>query len=199
VTVDDLRTQKKVSEVDIIADLAVGDVLTLTDHSGDRTGVVRELKDGDSSGPISFPPRAEILWDDGWSWSVLEKKDNELRLGRAGMMSKVYDLTAEDPATVSDDIQDIREQALESDRLDQRIDESDLEVVDSKSWERGRDLIGKLTVTGGPIDDTVTVTCRNVFDAGWVASVEADVDEDTNELLTRFARHNSPVSTGVRM
>lgn len=203
-TVDDIEREHRLSEFDPTT-LSVGDVVEVErlhngDPGGPKRGVVREIK---PAGDFQ-PARAEIVWDNGRTWSTLRNDEGELRVGRGNMMQKVYDIRVVDAVDASEDLIEIRERLVDSKALDERASELDVEV--KREWtesggeaDRATDRHARVTVSGGPLDEPVTVHCRNIFDAGWTATVEADLDEETEALVTRAARNNSPIPTAPRL
>lgn len=197
----DVATEADLAAIRIETDLAVGDIVTVSngrhrDNQTKRNGVVREISD----------TGAEITWD-GWAWSKLYHDDNgQLRIGRAGGYSPVRELTIHDVAEIVDDkLLEVRKNTLESADTDQRANEYTVTVEDT--WEttgaveaeRASDLHAKLTIDGPGLDTAVTVHCRNAFDIGWTASIDADLDEKTSTVVKRAARNNSPIPTQVRL
>lgn len=135
------------------------------------------------------------------------RDDNgQLRIGRAGGYSPVRELDIHrDPGEISDEQLEIRGEVMESAKVDEQVQLYDVSV--ERTWEtsgaveaeRASDLHAKVTVNGPDLDDPVTVHCRNVFDFGWTATVEANLDEETSTIIRRAARNNSPIPTGVRL
>lgn len=186
--------------------LEPGDVLKVTRvKSGEidepDRGVVRDVSHDDY-----FGHRAEITWN-GHTYSVLENNDDHaVRIGRGNMMSRVHDIQPVDPDDVDDEtLLEVRERVLESVSVDEQAES--LEVDVEKTWQtsgaveadRATDLHARVRVSGPLLDEPVSVHCRNVFDFGWTASVEADLDDDVEAVVTAAARNNSPIPTGPRL
>jgi len=197
----DIATEAQLAHLEIEADLSVGDVVTVAngrrrEDLTERQGVVRDL---DESG-------AEITWD-GYNWSKLKRdSDGQLRVGRAGGYSPVRDLEIKrDPAEIDDELLDVREDVMDSLEVDQQARSYGVTV--ERTWktsgaveaDRASDLHAEVIVDGPGLDDPVTVHCRNVFDFGWTASVDDDLDEDVEAAVKRAARNNSPIPTGMRL
>lgn len=209
----EIERERKLSEFDVEA-LAVGDIVEVEKlHNGEpqepKRGVVRDV---DLANDM-FGARAEVTWD-GYMYSILEGAADdeqritgydEARLGRGNSMGQIYDIRVVDPDDVDDEeLLAVRERAIDSAELDDEAEELDVET--EKEWERssgaedeGTDLHAKVTVDGPGLDEPVTVHCRNIFDAGWTASVEADLDDETERRVIRAARNNSPIPTGPRL
>lgn len=189
--------------------LSVGDVIEVTRIDDDpKRGVVREVTPADDVSPT----RAEITWD-GHASTGLENGDPEdrrgfqaVRCGRGNMMHKIEDIRAVSLEDVEDeDLLDVRERVLEAADISRQAEA--LTVETDKSWsesggvkaDRASDLHARLSVSGQLLEEPVTVHVRNIFDAGWTASVEAELDEDLEEVVVAAARNNSPIPTGVRL
>jgi len=197
----DVATEAELADLEIGTALSVGDVVTVAngrhrDDLTERQGVIRDV---DESG-------AEITWD-GHNWSALKRDgDGQLRVGRAGAYSPVRELEAHrDLGEITDDLLDVREDVMDSLEVDQQA--RSYEVTVERTWEtsgaveadRASDLHAEVTVGGPELDDPVTVHCRNVFDFGWTASVDGDLNDDVEAVVKRAARNNSPIPTGVRL
>ena len=197
----DVAKEAELADLEIGTGLSVGDVVTVAngrhrDDLTERHGVIRDV---DESG-------AEITWD-GHNWSKLKRDgDGQLRVGRAGGYSPVRDLeVTRDSAEINDELLDVRKDVMESMQVDQQARSYDVTV--ERTWEtsgaveadRASDLHAEVTVDGPELDDPVTVHCRNVFDFGWTASIEGDLDEETAAAVKRATRKNSPIPTGVRL
>jgi len=198
----DVAKEAQLADLEIETDLSVGDVVTVVnghhrDDLTERQGVIHDVNESSS----------EITWDSRHNWSKLKRDgDSQLRVGRAGSYSPVRDLEVHrDPAEINDELLDIREVVMESMEVDQQARSYDVTV--ERTWEtsgvveadRASDLHAEVTVDGPELDDPVTVHCRNVFDFGWTATIECDLDEDTAAVVKRAVRNNSPIPTRVRL
>ena len=198
----DVAKEAQLADLEIETDLSVGDVVTVVnghhrDDLTERQGVIHDVNESSS----------EITWDSRHNWSKLKRDgDSQLRVGRAGSYSPVRDLEVHrDPAEINDELLDIREVVMESMEVDQQARSYDVTV--ERTWEtsgvveadRASDLHAQVTVDGPELDDPVTVHCRNVFDFGWTATIECDLDEDTAAVVKRAVRNNSPIPTRVRL
>jgi len=204
--VADVLREQKLADVDP-TDFQVGDIVELTTlHNGDpktaKRGVIREIDEGDDHNDAT----AKV--DYGNSYDYLKNDQNGvLRAGRWAMgvgFSAVYDVETGDPETADDDLQAMRADALESAELDEAAAELDVEV--ERTWttsggesNRETDEHARVTVSGDALEDPVVVECTNIFEAGWGANVDADLDDDTEALVIRAARNNSPIATGTRL
>jgi len=182
------------------ADFAPGDVVEIErEHSDPKCGVIMSVSDADDG-----EPSAKVHWDSHAS-SVLTRVDGVPRIGRMGGHERLEQIElVDDLSAIDDDLADLRERAIESAAVNERADKLSVDV--RKTWETGgavkasraTDLHARVTVSGPLLDDPVTVHCRNAFDAGWIASVEADLDSETEDIVVAAARTNSPIPTGVR-
>lgn len=197
----DVTVEAELVNLEIETDLSVGDVVTISngrhrDDLTERQGVVRDVDESS----------AEVTWD-GYSWSALIRDDDgQLRIGRAGGYSPVRSLkTHHDPDEIDDELLEVRENVLESAEVDEQAKSYDVMV--ERTWEtsgaveadRASDLHAEITVDGPGLDNPVTVHCRNVFDFGWTASIDVDLDAEIAEVVKQAARNNSPIPTGVRL
>lgn len=198
------------------SDLSVGDVVEVTRMDSNagtpgepRRGVVRAVHPASTVSGAT----AHVEWTTN-TWSTLEGREDSnggrrhvysVRLGRMNMMGEVHDIEEVAPKDVVDEeLLQLRESILESAEIDEAAEE--LDVEEGESWTtsageaaRATDLHARVTVSGPLLDEPVTVHCRNLFDAGWTASVEADLDAETEWIVLAAARNNSPIRTGVRL
>lgn len=143
------------------------------------------------------------LYRDGQYWDTLKPINGVLRVGRMNSfahLSRIERLGYD--ADVDQELRNQQARVLEAVEHDELSDEYDLEVVSSRDWQRGRDPHGRLVIESPELDGPVPVGCRNVFDAGWVASIEdakCDLTEKEEAMLKQFARENSPIPTKIRM
>ncbi len=208
-SVDDLRRESRLSNIDPLEYFSVGDVVTLQEElNGEpqppKRGVVSELRSDDILSDV-----AKVKWlggGVGYYESNIENKDGKVRVGRVPMMGRVYDVKIEDLDSVTDEeILELRESIFESIDVDEKA--ATLTVEIEKKWEssaaiedsNAKDHHAELTVSGDLLEESVTVSCRNIFDAGWVANVEANLDDDLEAVVLRAARNNSPIPTGIRL
>lgn len=199
-TVDDLERERRLRAFDV-TNLSLGNVVEIRHlDAGNpgtvRRGVVRDIRAGDEW----LPARAKLTWD-GRTWSSLENTDGTVRVGRSNMMSEIHDLRVLDPDEIDEDLQRVRDDVLASAELD--ADADACEVTVEKTWQSSAegghdDHHATVTVDGPMLDAPVSVHCRNLFDAGWTASVEADLEGETEAVVLRAARNNSPIPTHIR-
>jgi len=201
-SVADLRRLRDLHEFDV-AGLAVGEVVTWEDlRNGEsqetRRGVVSDIETDTVSGTVSATVR---VGDHEWT-TIETQADGPVRIGRRNMMGEVHDLRVVDKSDLDDELTTVREQVRDSAGVDEAAEECTVTVEETgaESSAEGTDHHATVMVEGPLFDAPVTVHCRNVFDGGWVASVQGtDLDERAERVAIRAARHNSPIPTEVRL
>jgi hypothetical protein len=183
------------------ADFEVGNIVEIEREDRDpKRGVIMSVSDADD-----VEPSAEVYWD-SHSYSLLTLIDGVPRIGRMGNYGHIKQIElVDDLSAVGDDLTDLRERAIDSAAVDEQAGELSVDV--EKTWEasgavegdRATDLHPRVTVSGPLLDEPATVHCRNVFDFGWTATIEGNLNEDTAAVVKRAARNNSPIPTGVRL
>lgn len=200
---DDLRREHQLDEFDV-GDLDVGDVLVIETYGNDgvrdpKQVVVRSVRDG-VDGPVATIPQLGSL-------THSKPKYGRLYAGPVGHYSTVHDIRklAPESEEVTEEAREERARLLRNADLDEQA--ADLSVETKRTWTRsggeGSDHYAVVSVSGPEIDyeGPVLVELSNLFDAGFVSSIESpdDLDEDSKKLAIRAARNNSPIPTGIRM
>jgi hypothetical protein len=213
---EDINRELKLTDLDP-STLEPGRLIEVTrmkpnegEPSDPKRGVVRETYE-----PTRHTGgRAEILWKSR-NYSFLEgrhsttdpiKHRHSVVVGRANMMGKVYDVQMLDPDETDDEeLLGLRDSVLEA--LETKREAEEYEVSEESTWKssagegnRATDLHARVTVSGPALSDPITVHCRNIWDFGWTATIEADgLDEDTERVVKAAVRENSPIPTGTRL
>jgi len=209
ITVEDLKRQRRLNEFKIDRQLVMGDFVKVVKlHNGEpqnpQYGVVQDIINRQTEDKKT----AKISLKSGPS-EILESKDNKLRMGPATMLSRIYDfqIINRDNEAVDEQLETIYDDIHRSKAIDDEAGKLSVSVLNrwkggsSVEAPRGNDLHAKIKVTGKDLNEPVHVHCRNLFDAGWTASIEGnpEIEDYMKEIVIRAAKNNSPIPTHIRM